>query len=75
MMSITRRAAKFGEDLSEDGSSLKSATEAYNRAVGSFEGRFLPMGRKLEEMKVTEQVKRELKAASDVAVVPRELKE
>ncbi len=71
---LYRRAAKFGGDLAKVGSGLKSATEAYNSAVGSFEGRFLPMGRKLEEMKVTEQEKRELKAPNAVEVVTRELK-
>lgn len=72
---LYERASKFGEELASVGSGLKTATEAYNRAVGSFEGRFLPMGRKLDEMKVTEQSKRELKAPCGVDTVVRELKE
>lgn len=67
------RAAKFGEDLSALGRGLKTALDAYNRAVGSFDRRFLPMGRKLEEMKVTEQSRRALDAPEPVDETPREL--
>lgn len=67
------RAAKFGEDLSALGRGLKTALDAYNRAVGSFDRRFLPMGRKLEEMKVTEQSRRALDVPEPVDEAPREL--
>jgi DNA recombination protein RmuC len=68
---LYERAAKFGEDLAKTGKGLKTAVEAYNRAVGSFERRFLPMGQKLENLKVTEQARRELKAPEGVAEIPR----
>ncbi|MDX1502425.1 MAG: DNA recombination protein RmuC [Thermoanaerobaculia bacterium] len=61
------RAAKFGEDLGTVGKGLKTALEAYNRAVGSFDRRLIPMGRRLEEMKVSEQSRRRLEPPEPVA--------
>lgn len=65
------RAAKFGEDLAKTGRGLKTAVDAYNSAVGSFERRFLPMGQKLENLKVTEQARRELAAPERLGEGPR----
>lgn len=65
------RAAKFGEDLGRLGRGLETALNAYNAAVGSFDRRLLPMGRKLEEMKVTEQTRRELTAPEPIDESPR----
>jgi DNA recombination protein RmuC len=57
---LYERAAKFGEDLARLGRGLRTALEAYNAAIGSYDRRLMPMGRKLEEMKVTEHRKRSL---------------
>jgi DNA recombination protein RmuC len=65
------RAAKIGDDLGRAGRGLKTAVDAFNAAVGSFERRFLPMGQKLADLKVTEQSRRELEAPDPVAVTPR----
>ncbi|MCU0305724.1 MAG: DNA recombination protein RmuC [Thermoanaerobaculales bacterium] len=65
------RAAKFGDDLARAGRGLKTAVDAYNAAVGSFERRFLPMGQRLEDLKVTEQARRSLTAPDPVAEAPR----
>ena len=65
------RAAKVGDDLAKAGRGLKTAVDAYNVAVGSFERRFLPMGQKLVDLKVTEQSRRELTAPEPLAVMPR----
>ncbi len=65
------RAAKVGEDLGRAGRGLKTAVDAYNAAVGSFERRFLPMGQKLTDLKVTEQSRRTLAAPEPVSVMPR----
>jgi len=65
------RAAKFGEDLAKTGRGLKTAVDAYNSAVGSFERRFLPMGQKLENLKVTEQSRRKLAAPERLGEGPR----
>ena len=65
------RAAKFGEDLAKTGRGLKTAVDAYNSAVGSFERRFLPMGQKLENLKVTEQARRKLAAPERLGEGPR----
>ncbi|MGD8439370.1 MAG: DNA recombination protein RmuC [Holophagae bacterium] len=65
------RAAKIGDDLGRAGRGLKTAVDAFNAAVGSYERRFLPMGQKLESLKVTEQSRRELAAPDPVPVTPR----
>ena len=57
---LYERAAKFGADLSDMGRGLATALSAYNRAVGSYDRRLMPMGRRLEEMMVTLQTKRDL---------------
>ena len=57
---LYERAAKFAEELTGMGRGLNQALEAYNRAVGSFERRLLPMSRQLEEMKVAEHTRRQL---------------
>jgi DNA recombination protein RmuC len=65
------RAAKIGVDLGRAGRGLKTAVDAFNAAVGSYERRFLPMGQKLADLKVTEQSRRELAAPERVAATPR----
>ena len=60
------RAAKFSEELANTGRGLRQALDAYNRAVGSFQRRLLPMGRRLDEMKVSEQARRALDAPEPV---------
>ncbi|HSN56009.1 MAG TPA: DNA recombination protein RmuC [Candidatus Sulfomarinibacteraceae bacterium] len=65
------RAAKIGEDLGRAGRGLTTAVKAFNDAVGSYERRFLPMGQKLEDLKVTEQSRRRLEVPEPVALAPR----
>jgi DNA recombination protein RmuC len=69
---LYERAAKFSEDLSTVGRGLRSALDAYNRAVGSFNHRLMPMGRRLEELKVSEQTRRDLGAPEIIDERPRE---
>ncbi|MEE8368902.1 MAG: DNA recombination protein RmuC [Thermoanaerobaculia bacterium] len=68
---LYERAAKFEEELSRVGKGLGIAVDAYNRAVGSFEKRLIPMGNRLEQMKVTAQSKRELQTPEPVEGMPR----
>ena len=63
---LYERAAKFSEELTGMGRGLNQALEAYNRAVGSFERRLLPMSRKLEEMKVAEHTRRQLEVPAPI---------
>lgn len=68
------RGAKFGEDFAGVGKGLQSALRSFNAAVASFETRFLPMARRLDELKAVEQTKRTLVAPVPIDEVPRELK-
>lgn len=70
---LYQRAAKFSEDLERLGKGLNTALGAYNDAVGSFDRRLLPMARRLEELKVSEQTKRDLKAPEPIEGEPRKL--
>jgi DNA recombination protein RmuC len=65
------RAAKFSDDLARAGRGLKTAVDAYNAAVGSFERRLMPMGQKLASLKVAEHTKRRLEVPSALADGPR----
>jgi len=65
------RGAKFGEDLGRLGKGLSTAIKAYNDAVGSFDTRFVPMARRLDELRVTEQTKRLLAAPEPIDEAPR----
>ena len=68
------RAAKFSVELSSVGRGLTSALDAYDRAVGSFDRRLMPMAAKLEELKVAEGARRELTAPELVGRKPRGLR-
>jgi len=70
---LYERAATFTDHLNNVGKGLRGAVEAYNRAVGSLERRLLPMGRQLEEMKVTEQSTRQLELPETVEEAPRQV--
>ena len=68
---LYERGAKFGEDLAKLRKGLSSAIEAFNSAVGSFELRFLPMGRKLEEFKAASGASRRLESPLPLEEAPR----
>jgi DNA recombination protein RmuC len=70
---LYQRTAKFSEDLERLGKGLTTALGAYNDAVGSFDRRLLPMARRLEELKVSEQTKRDLKPPQPIEGDPRKL--
>jgi len=48
------RVNVFAEHIDKVGGGLKTALKSYNDAVGSWEGRVLPAGRKLEQLKATD---------------------
>ena len=52
----------FASHLTRVGKGLSTTVKAYNEAVGSFESRVLPAGRRLEQMKVAESAKSPLEA-------------
>lgn len=47
---LHKRMGTFNGHLAKVGGGLKTAIEAYNKAVGSYETRVLPQGRKIEEL-------------------------
>jgi len=68
---LYERAATFGGHLDRVGRGLDDAVDAFNQAVGSFERRFLPMARKLEELKATSSSGKDLVPPGAVEDKPR----
>ena len=62
------RVRVFSEHLAKVGKGLDSSVAAYNRAVGSFESRVLPAGRKLEDVMPDATKRLDDPAAVDKAV-------
>ncbi len=63
---LYERAAKFGLEFASVGRNLQGAIDSYNRAVGSFDRRLMPMAKRLEEMKVAETSRRRLETPKTV---------
>lgn len=53
-MELYNRVKVFSEHFDKVGCSLKSAVKGLNDAIGSWEGRVLPAGRKLEQLTLTD---------------------
>jgi DNA recombination protein RmuC len=53
-MDFYGRVNVFADHLDKVGSGLKTALKGYNDAIGSWESRVLPAGRKLEQLKATD---------------------
>jgi DNA recombination protein RmuC len=53
-MDFYSRVNVFADHLDKVGGGLKTALKAYNDAIGSWESRVLPAGRKLEQLKATD---------------------
>ena len=67
------RLATFADYFDDVRKKLDGAVQAYNTAVGSFEGRVLVSARRLKELSVT--TKEEIPTAQTVDTVPRVLKQ
>ncbi len=65
------RVAIFGEHLAAIGAGLERAAAAYNRAVGSFQGRVLPEGHKLALLGAVPAAAKELAAPGAVETALR----
>lgn len=72
---LHKRMGTFSTHLSKVGGGLRSAIDGYNAAVGSYETRVLPQGRKIEELsggakKLPETLGHIETQAREVAVLP-----
>ena len=68
---LYERIAKLAEHFSGLGKALNKATDAYNDAVGTLEGRVLPGARKFRELSISSKV--EIAALVEKTQVTREL--
>ncbi len=65
------RVKVFADHMEKVGGGLKSALKGYNDAVGSWESRILPAGRKLEQLKATNSKN----ALPDMEIIDRPVRE
>lgn len=65
------RVKVFGEHFDRVGSGLKSALKGYNDAIGSWEGRVIPAGRKLEQLKAIDSKN----ALTDLEIIDKPVRE
>ena len=66
---LVNRLRTFAEHLAKVGTQLSSATNAYNKAVGSFESRLLPGANRVAEMTAADAVE----APEQISALPRQL--
>lgn len=64
------RLAKFVESFEKVGSGITNTTNAYNKAIGSLEGRVLPGARKLKDLHATTEAEIESPAPIEIEVRP-----
>jgi DNA recombination protein RmuC len=65
------RVKVFSEHLDRVGGGLRSALKGYNDAVGSWEGRVIPAGRKLEQLKAVDSKN----ALNDLEIIDKPVRE
>ncbi len=70
-MEFYARVSVFADHFDKVGSGLKSALKGYNDAIGSWESRVLPAGRKLEQLKATDNKN----VLPDFEIIDRPLRE
>jgi len=70
---LHKRMNTFNNHLSKVGAGLKTAIEGYNKAVGSYETRVLPQGRKIEDLLEKESGQRLPERLDRLEGQPREI--
>ena len=65
------RMATWSEHFEKVGKGIKQATDNYNKAVGSWESKVLPQGKKLEELEVSRNLPKTL---ADPEVITQEIR-
>ena len=67
-----KRVTTMLDHFNKVGGHLSKAAKAYNDTVSSYEGRVLPQGRRLDELKVSGTLQTALPAPAEVEHLPRE---
>jgi len=67
-----KRVMTMVEHFNKVGGHLSKAAKAYNDTVSSYEGRVLPQGRRLDELKVSETLPLALPEGKDIEHIPKE---
>ena len=67
-----KRVTTMLDHFNKVGGHLSKAAKAYNDTVSSYEGRVLPQGRRVDELKVSDTLQTALPAPAEVEHLPRE---
>jgi len=70
---LYERVATFSEHLAKTGRGLATAVNAYNDAVGSFDVRVIPSGKQLEQLRVVDNVQKQIQSLPE-QLPPRTMK-
>ena len=70
-----KRMATWSSHFALVGRQLESATKSYNKSVGSWDGSVLPQARKLEELRVSQNLPKQIEDLSEIETMPREPRE
>jgi DNA recombination protein RmuC len=68
---LYKRLITFSEHFEDIGEHLGRAATAFNQAVGSFERRLVPLGNRLDALRVSQQLPKRLESPATVETVPR----
>ena len=71
LQGMLHAARQREQHLAKMGRGLNTAVNAYNAAVGSYDGRVMPEGRRLKELGIKDSPKRKLEAPPPVEGVAR----
>lgn len=72
---LQKRLVTFAEHLGRIRKGLTSALDGYNDAIGSYSGRILPQGRKIEELGAIHDEKKRIDPLGEIESVVREVPE
>ena len=67
-----KRVMTMVEHFNKVGGHLSKAAKAYNDTINSYEGRVLPQGRRLDDLKVSETLPATLPEGNDISDFPKE---
>ena len=70
-----KRIATWSSHFALVGRQLESATKSYNKSVGSWDGSVLPQARKLEELRVSQNLPKQIEDLSEIETMAREPRE
>jgi DNA recombination protein RmuC len=67
-----KRMATWSSHFAKVGRHLESATKTYNQSVGSWDGSVLPQARKLEDLRVSQNLPKQIEDLREIETMARD---